>query len=373
MNHRDLVEWLFTNSGPTIRYRTATELMAPSKNVDVVQLRHELLQSEPVKTWLIRFVPFSRLNDIHGSKATTFESVMGKLTDLGLRRGVAPFDQQTMPYREWLKDNVDRPPKHIFDIFTRTLIAAFLARAGYVDEPAVGKVLRMRLETVYDFARQGRCDVYVNPDSYPKMPKSFKGKRLIDPRLSLDGNLQLPWIYDIVGFSAYLPEYGNETDQERANTVICYILNEQYQRFPEGYGILLAKNRTYYAMGWSVSLPGFVNKLSEDVSTQEVPPWILGAFVQRLAIMGQFSIVRKHPWFINSLNHLEGFETEKGTYLFPRSYLPEKANGYWITGARMGLEDNRNTKLAIELESTFWMAKLKTGCPFDYATISCYA
>jgi hypothetical protein len=170
----------------------------------------------------------------------------------------------------------------------------------------------------------------------------------------------LPWIYDIVGFSAYLPERGNKADREKTNTIISYILNEHYQRLPEGYGILLAANRRYYAMGWSVSLPGFVNKLSEEVSTRHVPAWMLGAFIQRLVVMGRFAVVRRHPWFINSLKHLEGFKTQAGTYLFPRSYLPEKANGYWITGARMGLESSRKTTLATELESTFWMAKLKT-------------
>ncbi len=74
--------------------------------------------------------------------------------------------------------------------------------------------------------------------------------------------------------------------------------------------------------------------------------------------MGQFPVARNHPWFVDSLNHLHGFQTESGTYLFPRSYLQEKTSGYWIAGARMGLGENRRKGLALELESTFWMAKL---------------
>ncbi|UCB43338.1 MAG: hypothetical protein JSV77_01440, partial [Dehalococcoidales bacterium] len=84
----------------------------------------------------------------------------------------------------------------------------------------------------------------------------------------------------------------------------------------------------------------------------------LGAFVQRLVLMGQFPAARSHPWFINSLNHLQGFQTENGTYLFTRSYLPEQSSGYWVTGARLGLEEDRKVRHAIELESTYWMTKL---------------
>jgi hypothetical protein len=75
--------------------------------------------------------------------------------------------------------------------------------------------------------------------------------------------------------------------------------------------------------------------------------------------MGQFPAARRHPWFVNGLDYLHSFQTEKGTYLFRRSYLPEQPNGYWVNGARMGLEEDRKTRLAIELESTFWMVMLQ--------------
>ena len=360
MNHEALIDWLLENGGPAIRYRTASELMPHSSNVDIAELRQKLLRSNSVRTWLNRFVPFSIFNDIHGSKATTFENVVGKLTDLGLKRGIAEFDQQIIPFCKWLEENSDRPPTHIFDWFARTLIAAFLARSGYGNESAVGQVLKTRLDTIYNFTRKQRFDIYVSPEGYPQIPSSFKNRPLINPELSIDGNLCLPWIYDIFGFAAYLAEHGNEDDLMKADTIINYILNKQYQRLPEGYGILIGDNRRYYAMGWSVHLPGFIDKPSEDVNIQHLQPWILGAFIQRLCLLGQFPIARHHPWFINSLKHLEGFQTEKGTYLFPRLYLPEKANGIWVIGARTGLEENRKTNLAIELESTFWMVKLHT-------------
>ncbi|MFC1921240.1 hypothetical protein ACFLYQ_05925 [Chloroflexota bacterium] len=359
MNDEELINWLLTNGGPVIRYRTATELMATPGSVDIGLLRKELLSSALVKSWFEHAIPSLAFNYIHGSKATTFENVMGKLTDLGLRRGVPEFDQYTLPYRKWLSENVNRPPAHISSIFIRTLIAAFLARAGYNDEPAVGTVLRNRLETIHDFVRQGSYDIYVDPADYPQMPRSFQKKPLINPMLSRDGNLSLPLIYDIIGLAAYLPEYGTEDDWVKATTIFKYVLNDQYQKLHPGYGILRTKNGRYYAIGWAVWLPGSFGDPSYETRRGWSSLRILGAFIQRLILMGQFSAAIRHPWFVNSMNHLQGLKTENGTYLFPRSYLPEKPIGYWVTGARMALEENRRKGLALVLESTFWMMKLQ--------------
>ena len=365
MNQRELVNWLFENGGPAIRYRTATELLPSSNDIDTGQIREELLQSPLVRTWLERFIPGRGINSLHGSKPTAFENVMGKLTDLGCRQGMAELDRQTIPFRQWLQDNAERPSRHIFDIFCRTLIAAFLARAGYTDEPAVGTVLKNRLETVYGFTRQGNYDIYVNPADYPRMPSSFQKKPLVNPALTRNYDSCLPSVYDIIGLAAYLPERGTEDDRAKANTIINYILNDQYQKLHPGYGISRTEDGRYYAMGWAVWLPGFFSAPSDDTRPGRTASEMLGALVQRLILMGQFPAAREHPWFINGLNHLQGFQTEKGTYLFPRSYLPEKPVGYWVASARMGLEENRRTELAIELESTFWMAKLKASVPVE--------
>jgi hypothetical protein len=59
------------------------------------------------------------------------------------------------------------------------------------------------------------------------------------------------------------------------------------------------------------------------------------------------------------MDYLESYCTNNGTYIFPRSHLQERAIGYWVTGAYMGLEENRRKNMAIELESTFWMLKIK--------------
>jgi hypothetical protein len=363
MNTQDLYQWLIKHGGPVIRYRTATELIPDTAEIDIGRLRDELIRGRQVRTWLERLIPpagivgsrstgavnMSLLNELHGSKATTFENVMGKLTEFGLREGIPEFDQCTMPYRRWLETQAERSPEYIFDIFIRSLVAAFLARAGYTDEPSVSMVLKNRLDTVYNFTRQGSYDIYVSPQGYRKMPANFNGKPLINPELYKDGNVRLPTIYDTIGWSAYLPEQGTENDRIKADTIIRYIFNSEYQKLPSGYGVLLANNGRYYGMGWSVHLPGFPGGRSQY--SQEL--------VQLVDMLARFPAAVRHPWFADSLKHLEGFRTESGTYLFPRDYLQEYHLGYWVGGYRMGLEENRRANLALELESTFRMALLR--------------
>jgi hypothetical protein len=60
---------------------------------------------------------------------------------------------------------------------------------------------------------------------------------------------------------------------------------------------------------------------------------------------------------------MEGFKTDTGTYLIPRSYLLESKRGYYVCGEYMGLEDNRRQRKAIELESTFRMLLLHRVLP----------
>jgi hypothetical protein len=351
MKAEETYKWLMENGGPVIRFRTSTELMTSSSQTEISRLRKELIQSELIKAHFNRLVPSLVFNDVHSAKETSFENVMGKLTDFGLRRGIPELDQYTLPYRNWLFENVECPPEHAFDIFARTLIAAFLARAGYEDELIMGKALRNRLETVHDFVCKGNYDIYVDPAEYPKMPRSFQKRPLIDPALSNNGNFCMPWIYDVIGLAAYLPEHGTRDDWAKANAIISYVLNDGYQKLQWGYGILKGEKRHYWSMGWSIHVPGFSNSLTTNLANM-LRIWLLDQLVN-------FEAARRHSWIKASLEHLEKFRTEKGTYLFPRDYLQEKPFVYWVVGGHMALEENRRTSKAIEVESTFWMARFK--------------
>jgi hypothetical protein len=128
--------------------------------------------------------------------------------------------------------------------------------------------------------------------------------------------------------------------------------NEKYQEFPWGYGIMFdEESRRFWAMGWSVHIPGFSKAVSGNLEG------MLRVF--RLEQLAHFEAARRHPWIKANLEHLEEFKTADGTYLFPRDYLPEKPAAYWVMGGKMAMEDNPRNKKALEIESTFRMAKIK--------------
>jgi hypothetical protein len=280
--------------------------------------------------------------EIHGSQPERLENVLGKLTDFGVKGGMPEFDRRTLPYREWLAENAERPTKNIFGKFNISMLASFLARAGYVSEPGVAYALKKRLDMVYEFIRKDDYDIYI-PDKY------IRKHPVIKLELTPGGDCYLPLIYDIVGWAEYLPEYGTEEDRLKTDTIIRYILNENYQKLPWGYGVMGDGSGRTWSLGWSVHVPGYPGIPDQKNMNKSL--------VYMIDLLINFKAARQSSWFTENMNHLESCRTEQGTYLFPAEYLEEKTNGYWVNGVHMGLEENRRRDL--EMESTFRMAKFK--------------
>ena len=355
MKKEALSAWLFENGGPVIRYRTATELMPAGDKPDIGRLRNELLKNPQVKKWLKNLVPprfltkespgwnihvlKSSLMDVHGPKPTVLTTTLGKLTDFGLKKGVPELDRRTLPYRKWLEDRGAISTG--FDYYTQQMSAAFLSRAGYSRETTVGAILKHRLNTVYEFVRKGDYDIYVPGKLIRKVP-------LIRPEVAPDGIARLPLIFDIIGWAAYLSESGTKQDCARADAILDYIFNDKYQKLTYGYGSVEVDHKRNFGVGWSVHLPRFGVPEQRGVNQ---------SVVQMINLLICFKSARKHRWFKESIEHLEGFRTSDGTYLFPKKYLDERPEGYWVSGFHMGLGDTPRTRRVLEMESTFWMAK----------------
>jgi hypothetical protein len=360
LKREELSTWLFENGGPVIRYRTATELLSQNASLDIRRLTGEMLQSPQVRLWLERLirprllnsstttltVQTSGINQIHNSKPTALENALAKLADFGLKKGMPELDRRILPYRKWMKDNAKRLSTNVYNKFGLALAAAFLARAGYMHEPAVQYLLKRRLDMVHDFARKGDYDIYTHPRKYlRKLP-------MIKLELTPNGDCYLPLIYDIVGWAAYLPACGTKEELAKADTIISYILREEYQKFPWGYGIMGDGTGRTWSLGWSVYLERYKGAPARKNPHRSV--------VHTISLLINFQAARKHGWFKESLDHLEKFRTGEGTYRFPPEYLQGKTVGYWVNGVHMGLEGNHRTDRALELESTFWMAKFHT-------------
>ncbi|MBN1875622.1 MAG: hypothetical protein JXA33_15460 [Anaerolineae bacterium] len=363
MNEKDLLQWLFENGGPAIRYRVAKELLDPSVNIDIAQLRDDLLASPITRLWLARVgKPNEDLSSLHHSKPEAFENAVSKLCDLGLHAGIPALDEKMQSFLHWL----DMQAQTIGDIseadysdvstkaetqlaveqginwFETILIVARLAWLGY-DTPAIRACLLQRLDTLYTLARTGNHDIYIDQDTFGDYPNNpFRKRPLIAPQF----NSILPSIHDIYALVHYPKDSLNETTQHKIDTIIAYILHSDYQAFNEGYGVMRVGPRRYFSMGWSVHLPGFSG--FDTMSNGQA-----GYFIQRLELMSHFSVARQHTWFQESLLHLKAFRTGDGTYRFPAYYLKESSSGYWVTGAYMRLEENRRAQQSLNLDSTF--------------------
>jgi hypothetical protein len=280
--------------------------------------------------------------ELHGSQPTCLENVLGKLTDFGLKKGIPELDRQTLPFREWLNKNAELSSKNVYSKFNVSMLTSFLARADYFNEPGVEYILKNRLNMVYDFTRKSNYDIYI-PDKF------IRKHPVIKLGLTPGGDCYLPLIYDFVGWAAWMPESGTEEDHAKADNIIQYILNEEYQQLPWGYGVMGDGTGRTWSLGWSVHVPRFSGVPDKKQMNKSL--------IHMIGLLINFRAVKQSLWFIESMNHLESYQTEKGTYLFPSEYLVEKTNGYWVNGVHMGLEETRKRNL--ELESTFWMAKFK--------------
>ena len=344
----DLVQWLIDNGGEVIRYRTASELTKGYSVSTLEEMGRDLLQSELVQYWLSCLSGKTGFNDIHGRRDKCFENAMGKLTLFGLRKGMADFDLRCKTYLN-LITGLDKEWS-VIEVLSRTIVASLLAMGGYLTETKVRGWIEERLDTVYGFVKKGLYSIYVDKFEFKNIPAAFKNHPLINPDLYAHGKFALPWIYDIFAFSVLHNQTKEQGIRAKIASVISYILDTRYQQLHDGYGIVLTGKNHYNVMGWNVWLPGYKRMHANSFS--------MGCLIQRLELMSRFPDVLSNQWFTNNLDHLGSFKTDNRGYIFPKQYIQERKNSYFVTGAHMGLGENRRNKLAYKVESTFWMLKI---------------
>lgn len=342
-----LTGWLLENGGPAVRYRTAMELLDNPNALDLDRLANDLLEDSVVKSWLERL---KHTTKIHDSGNDRFENVVGKLLELGIRAGMGPFDTGMFPFRQRL----ERAESEGMDMLRKVILASGLARAGYEEDEPLGVLLHGRLKDLYRSTRKGTYNIYLDADSYPELPQNYQGRHGVVKPEFVEGDFLLPYIHDIYALSHFPSNLNNDGSKDKIGTVLNYILHPKYQALPHGYGYIKSKQNgknKYYVLGWKADLPGY-HGFDNEIDGVEY-------LVQRLELMAHFPVARKHRWFRDCLKHLESYCTGEGTYAFPRSYLKEQRIGYWVRGAHMGLEENRRSRRALEIESTFRMLKIK--------------
>ncbi len=350
MEAYDLALWLARNAGSSIRFRTVVDILQEQDVSLVGQALQDMMTSPQVIKWIEQIPSQFDLNSIHSSRGNSFENVMGKLVQLGQRAGLQPFDSKTLPARVWLSEQLEIYPEEPHAMFLRTVIASFLAYAGYGSTSMVEKLLIKRLESLYKFARDPDfSQIFLDKSNLPKSLRD-RGHDLVNPELYREQEFMLPWIHDIRGFANCEKIMMNEKYRNKLNSILAMIFTADYQDLPKDYGFVKFGSK-YYVLGWAVHLPGF-KSLPEGKEFAEL--------LLTLEYMCRFVEVRDGVWFQKMIDYLDTFKKDTGTYEFPSTWLPETKEGYWINGNRMQIDEREGNQNAIEYESTFHILQIKT-------------
>lgn len=350
MTSLDVVEWLMSSADAPIRFQVIVDLLQDQDVSRVSEVLDDLHKSALVAECLKKLEPGFQTKQLHSSEPAAFENVMGRLGDLGMRAGLQPFDSKTLPFRAWLTDTEEDKTGGFFRVFLRTIVASFLSYTGYSETDPVHNVLKERLRWTHSFA----CDpdftqVYVDKTGNSIPLDESEENSIVNPLLYRNQKLVLPLVHDIRAF-AFSVQIHQEPDLiQQAEEVVAMVLSPDYQSLQPNYGRMRIGDR-FYKIGWSVHLPGFFSEPSETEMSK---------LLLTMQMMAPFKSTRESDWFKRMMVLLERYKTDDGTYIFPKTWLPERRSGYWVNGAYMALEDNRKKSIAIECESTFRMLKIR--------------
>ena len=338
----DIYRYLYENSGPVIKNEAAKALGLHDEDA-----KKAMLNDPTVRYWISCTQEFYNNQRVHDSFDTRLENWMHKLFSFG----VGEDDDQSIKKvnaRVLARIIENAGNEQFFDSVSSVIAASHLACMGYRDD-AVAEIIKQRIDTVYEFAKNFDYDIYADKKNYPKVPKARDMHPLVKPELYAENVWRLPTVHDIFAFSN-LPA-GLRDDASSANkieTIIKYILTDDYQNLPRGYGLMLVPPKKYYSMGWSVKLSRYFG----DDQKHKIDP-----IVWETELMSHFEAARKSGWFKKRIKHLESFKKE-GLYEFPPNYLNEIRDKYYVGGGHMGLGENRRKKDWRRLESTAWMMRI---------------
>ena len=282
--------------------------------------------------------------NIHGATNTHLENLLPMLLDRGLDKSFSSFDDVFSPIIPVLYDR-SYPDVNRYHVFTDIVLTPFMLAAGYRDETLV-EFYKKRLALTSDFCSKMDFDIFGDQSRYKGIPKTFRNRKVIKPELDENGKYHFPLIYDLYGHAAMYSTL-DDAEQMQVDNIIRYVMAEQYQAFPFGYGILREpdnRNR-YHAMGWDCVLP----TISDDVSAP---------VLHRMELLATFSVAKESQWFQKGLTLLDSYQDENGMYKLPKTALWEK-EACWLLGNHMGLGENRRKKNWHVIEGTFRVLRMK--------------
>jgi hypothetical protein len=360
-NDANLYQWLWDHGNPCIQSTINQDTQIDKHYCQSENFHNRLLQNRIVKKWM----DLSCIGLTHGSKPYAFENTIPKLAQLGFDPSYPEFIDRSEYWIDQIKIEINKQTCSYwgsFGFLANTIIAGILAYCGIVDNEKVISILDNRINQVYRYITQSQFTLenfLIPSNRYPKLTKS-RQKHIVNPIFYGGGNFTLPWIYDLFGYRGLQQTKEYSKWKTKIDAIIDLILNPEYQNLPLDYGTVLTKPNYGYALGWNITLPGFFNVelLKESKKTSNL--------LLIMEIFAHFKSAIKSKWFQNCVQLLESFKTIRGTYRLPTNYLSEKPSGYWNMGAYMGMGEDRTTKEWCEIESTYWILKIKGAIKNSY-------
>lgn len=341
------IEVLLSEACAPIRWRVEKEILG--RKPETVS-KEELLDYSRIKESIGYLTGRMDFNSIHGSTERTFENACGSLYDMGVRSGVKELNGRIKPYLDFLQalagnasDDHYLHTSLLGREFAASLIAGSVSALGYKEHPTVRKHVVARLTRLQEFGpRFDPATLYLpDPAGYPKV---WRGKTpFLNPEHYTGKRFHLPWVWDV-------NSWGNlpEVLLRKAGEVVGWIMTDEYQSLRKGYGVVATTPRRYYAMGWSMKLPGWNGGFDSEC---------LGSLLRYMEMLAPLEAATTHPWFKKALAWLEGFVDKDGLCLIPRESLMEKGN--WILGGLGAVELSPRTYRKRVLEATFRLTLIR--------------
>lgn len=335
------IDYLLKHGDAIIKYRILTEFMSENDTNFFNKTKEELLLNNNTRKRLNFLSSKEKLHDsngIHGSTNTHLENSLPMLLDYGFANGINEFDQSMENIMSRIK-KYETCEVNLNSEFMKSIIYPFISKAGFANE-YIKNYMCSRLSTLYDFTSQKSYDIY-DDLNYTGIPKNFSNRRILRTELYSDNIIRIPLIYDIY-MLAELVRTATSEEKKKIDTIIEYILDDEYEKIDEGYGLLVTGTRRYLAMGWDAKLPSIHNGV------------LTSKMLHRLELLSNFDVAVNHRWFKQVYKICEEHKLENEMYLFPKESMVESESN-WVYGNHMSYGENRRKKDSLLLESTFKM------------------
>ncbi len=337
-------EWIYENGGPAIRLRLLFNNSKHKPTLEIENISADLLRMDEVQKYLRYLDGFNtQANEkkelehlIHYYGDMCIDKFFPVLMDFGFRSGIEEIDRALIPVKKLFMEMQAKDYDYCF--FYGLMLMRVFFITGFVNQEIID-TMNNRINALHTAAKERIYDIFQDKSKLPKPPKQWLEHGVIKDEMnpfSKRAEIPLPTIYDVSAMAYYQQYNKDPMIQQKIEDIMEYILTPEFQALPEGYGLLWVKERRiYHACGWNPLLPMYDSYKR---------PGHLGnnAILNYLTMMSCYKNAIKSKWFIDGLNYIDQFKTERGTYLFPKEYLSRKCSAPGFESNFMGFNTNKH-------------------------------